>query len=120
MNQFEAVKKDFSLNNRRRDFKLQLVMPNLNSSSARIPGYDKNYNEVILSVADVRKCFDPVIEKIIGLVEEQVTTVNKAHEPAVQTVILIGGLGTSPYLRERLQSWCTHRGIRMTTPWSGA
>lgn len=120
MNEFESVKKDFSLNTRRRNFKLQLTMPALANSSGEITGYDQNYNEVILSEADIRGCFDPVIEMIMNLVQKQVDAVSEADEPEVQTVILVGGLGTSPYLRETLQSWCNDQGIRMTTPWSGA
>ena len=33
---------------------------------------------------DLRKCFDPVIENIIGLIEEQVAAVAKENAPRIK------------------------------------
>lgn len=120
MNQFESKKKDFSLSNARKTVKLQLKMPELEKIKSKIYGYDKSYDEVILTEDDIRSCFDPVLDKIIGLLSAQVSAVASAGEPPVQTVILVGGLGASPYVGERVREWCAQRQIRMTTPWSGA
>ena len=120
MSQFDSIKKDFSPSNNRRLYRPVLKMPQLLESNKKVSGYDRNYDEVILSKEDIKTCFDPVIDKIISLVRDQVKAVERAGEPGVETVVLVGGLGSSPYVREELQRWCTSRKIRMTTPWSGA
>lgn len=120
MSQFDSIKKDFSPNSTRKLYRPVLKMPQLLESNKKVPGYDKNYDEVILSKDDIKSCFDPVIDKILSLVNDQVKAVERAGEPSVETIVLVGGLGSSPYVREELQRWCASRKVRMTTPWSGA
>ncbi|KAF8536961.1 hypothetical protein BDD12DRAFT_848723 [Trichophaea hybrida] len=51
---------------------------------------------------DVRKIFDPVVDRIIQLVEEQVVEVQQKGE-SVAAILLFGEFGSSQYLLKRLQ-----------------
>ena len=52
-----------------------------------------------LSGVELSKIFQPVITKTIILVQEQMRTT----ERSVKAVLLVGGFGQSPYLREMLK-----------------
>lgn len=84
-----------------------------------VTGYNRDYGEIDLSHADVKSCFDPVVERILALVESQVNAVEREGLPQIETIILVGGMGDSPYVRERLREWAQRRDISITTPWSG-
>jgi hypothetical protein len=122
MNEFESKKRDFAGSRGRggRDIKLQLIIPEFIEGKGNVPGYDKGYAEVVLSPQDMRTCFDPVVEKVMELIDAQITAVRRGGNPVVKTIILVGGLGASPYLGDRVKAYCTQNGIRLTTPWSGA
>jgi tRNA A37 threonylcarbamoyltransferase TsaD len=120
MQQFESRKKNFSTaTSNRRPVKLHLIMPELKNQQLQITGYDSRYSDILLSHDDMKNCFDPVVESIIDLINDQVNAVKMKGKPAVETIILVGGLGASPYIREKVQEWCTEKGIRLTTPWGG-
>ncbi|KAF8245037.1 actin-like ATPase domain-containing protein [Wilcoxina mikolae CBS 423.85] len=51
---------------------------------------------------DVQKIFDPVVDRIIHLVEQQVLEVQQKGE-TVAAILLVGGFGSSEYLLKRLQ-----------------
>ncbi|KAL7950666.1 hypothetical protein V8C42DRAFT_340281 [Trichoderma barbatum] len=59
-------------------------------------------------------------EIAIGVVQNQVNQVKFKNEQPIETVVLVGGFGSSPYLKERLTKWCQIRGIGLTTPITGA
>jgi len=119
MQQFESKKKSFStVSSSRRPTKLHLIMPELNQWT-QISGYDSRYSDILLTHDDMKSCFDPVVESILDLTNDQVNAVKRKGKPAIETVILIGGLGSSPYIREKIQKWCTEKDIRLTTPWGG-
>jgi hypothetical protein len=120
MQSFESKKKNFQTETAsRRPIKLRLVMPQLSHQLDIINGYDRKYSEVLLTHDDMKTCFDPVINKVLELLESQVTAVWREGKPPIETIILVGGLGESPYLRERLFEWTQERNIRLTTPWTG-
>jgi tRNA A37 threonylcarbamoyltransferase TsaD len=120
MNQFESKKKNFStINPSRRPAKLRLKMPDLRPENINPAEYDSRYDDVILSQEDIRTCFDPVVQSILDLVPNQVHAVRRNGFPPIETLVLIGGLGSSPYIRERLKDFCNERNIRLTTPWNG-
>jgi dihydroxyacetone kinase len=56
----------------------------------------------------------------IKLVGDQVAQVKRTNEPRIKTMVLVEGLGSSPYITERLTEWCAEQEIRLTTPWDGA
>lgn len=120
MQTFESKKKNFrSEAASKKPVKLRLVMPQLSNTPGEIRGYDKRWSEVFLTHDDMKRCFDPVVDKVLELVESQVTAVRREGKPLVETIILVGGLGESPYLRDKLFEWTKERNIRLTTPWTG-
>ncbi|KAI9777867.1 MAG: hypothetical protein M1839_008544 [Geoglossum umbratile] len=78
--------------------------------------YDKEESCIILADADMIKVFDPVVKKITGLVEKQVKAARTQGKTPIKDLILVGGFGDSPYLRQKLGAWCGSRGIRMRVP----
>jgi hypothetical protein len=114
MNEFESKKRNFGdrSSSGGRSIKLQLIIPEFSESRREVSGYDKAYAEVILSQQDVKAWLNPVLEKILGLVDAQIAAVRKAGKPAVKTVILVGGFGAEAY--------CVQNDMRLVTPWSGA
>ncbi|WAO95663.1 Hypothetical protein NCS54_01329700 [Fusarium falciforme] len=78
------------------------------------------FGYVLITQEDMESLFDPVGDKIICLVADQVNRVKKETSKAIDHLVLVGGFGSSPYIKERLKEWCLAQNIRMTTPWSGA
>lgn len=122
MDSFESKKKDFKLKNlaTRRDARVQLFMPRLKRTPDLERYYERRSHSVLLSKADFQTIFDPVVDKIIKLIEDQINQIKKMDERHIETIILVGGFGSSPYLNERLTDWCEPRGIRLTIPATGA
>ncbi|OCL09088.1 hypothetical protein AOQ84DRAFT_339451 [Glonium stellatum] len=54
--------------------------------------------KLILKSVDVKKILDPVINQVVKLVLDQIRTTNED----VKTILLVGGFGTSMYLREQI------------------
>jgi tRNA A37 threonylcarbamoyltransferase TsaD len=121
MDTFEHKKRDFSMKNpSTKAIKIHLPMPALSSDSNLDQYYNRRLSYVLLSHDDMKSLFDPVVEMILKLVDDQVAQVKRVKAAPIDTLILIGGFGASPYLRQRLQEWCAKSNIRLTTPWSGA
>jgi hypothetical protein len=121
MDVFEHKKRDFSMKNpSTKPIKIHLPMPALPIDSNLEQYYNRRLSYVLLSHADMKSLFDPVVDMVIKLVDDQVVKVKRAKAAPIDTLVLIGGFGASPYLRERLQEWCAKSSIRLTTPWSGA
>ncbi|KAK4079792.1 hypothetical protein Trihar35433_897 [Trichoderma harzianum] len=121
MDQFELKKKDFSKKTpSKRAHRLMLHMPGLKVNSAMEKYYERRSSSVLLTQEDYKMLFDPVIDMIIRLVEEQVSQIKMKKERPIETIVLVGGFGSSPYLKEQLTEWCQNRGIRLTTPITGA
>ncbi|KAM0287963.1 hypothetical protein ACHAQH_000030 [Verticillium albo-atrum] len=68
----------------------------------------------------MRSLFDPVVEKIEQLMSNQVEQTKLERKRNIDTVVLVGGFGSSGYIDEKLEAWCAKRSMRLTTPWSGA
>ncbi|KAF5981277.1 Hsp70 chaperone protein [Fusarium bulbicola] len=121
MDQFEMRKRDFSLDTpSKKSYKLTLPMRNLIVTPEMQKYYDPDFNWVLLSKDDMKSLFDPVIDVILKLVKDQVDQVKRDKEPTIKTMCLVGGFGSSPYVKERLLEWCSEQEIRLTTPWTGA
>lgn len=56
-----------------------------------------------ISTSRMKKIFGPVVEQILGLVDDQVRRV-KGGGRQVNTVLLAGGFGKNEYLKERIQA----------------
>lgn len=121
MDRFEQRKKDFSFSNvRRRVHRIPLFMPDLKHPAKTESYYEKRSSSVLLTFADFKELFNPVVKKIIGLINDQVSRATDQKETPISTIVLVGGFASSPYLRESIQEWCEGNEIRLTTPMSGA
>ncbi|KAF8542987.1 hypothetical protein BDD12DRAFT_727596 [Trichophaea hybrida] len=57
----------------------------------------------IIQPNEVQKIFDPIVDRIIKLVEQQVADVKRKGEN-VAAILLVGGFGSSQYLLQRLKT----------------
>lgn len=122
LNSFELNKRSFSATGRPdKKTGLQLYMPRVLQDPNFSEKYENHYSlrtkRVLLSHEDWRALFDPVVDQVIKLVLDQVKAASKVHP--IQTLILVGGFGSAPYLQERLKGICREKRIRFTTPLSG-
>ncbi|KAH0499221.1 hypothetical protein TgHK011_006426 [Trichoderma gracile] len=121
MDQFELKKKDFSMMTpSKRAHRLVLHMPNLRSTPSIEKYYERRSSSVLLTQEDYKMLFDPVVDTVIGLIQDQVKQIKDMREQRIETIVLVGGFGSSPYLKERLTEWSETRSIRLTTPITGA
>ncbi|KAL9000115.1 MAG: hypothetical protein Q9169_001190 [Polycauliona sp. 2 TL-2023] len=61
--------------------------------------------------AEMRGLFNPVIDRVLDLIDVQVNTV-----PTVNLVVLVGGFGESEYLYQRVLMWASRAQIRVLQP----
>ncbi|KAF2163638.1 hypothetical protein M409DRAFT_25826 [Zasmidium cellare ATCC 36951] len=71
--------------------------------------YDDEDGFVLLSGKDIKDVFDPTVEQVIGLVEQQRDMI-RAQGKRLDRLVLVGGFGDSPYLYQRLKDWCQRNG----------
>jgi tRNA A37 threonylcarbamoyltransferase TsaD len=92
-----------------------------NSASYKIPvsGLPNNVrlgvqkNRLNLSPDDVESILDPVVDKVIDLVRDQII----ATKQSVNAVLLVGGFGQSNYLKERMRESLEEEfGVRILQP----
>ncbi|RPA83095.1 hsp70-like protein [Ascobolus immersus RN42] len=113
MRQFESIKRDFrGPGNRTRPYTLTLIMRDVEDSDF----YDEDDSQVKLTEKDIQNLFDPVISKIIDLVNQQVREVKKDAGNPITNLILVGGFGESPYLYDRLKKWSSDKQIAVRCP----
>lgn len=122
MDRFEGVKKDFKGRSpsSRCAYRFPLYMPLLNQTSELKEFYEMRTSSVLLTHNDFKLLFDPVISKILQLIHDQVSQVKQSPEPSIDTIVLVGGFASSPYLVESVAEWCDARSLRLTSPISGA
>jgi hypothetical protein len=67
---------------------------------------------------DMLSFFRPVVDKIIKLLKDQVQRAERENNGSrVNTVLLVGGFGDSPYLLEVIKLWCKkNNNIRVLCP----
>jgi tRNA A37 threonylcarbamoyltransferase TsaD len=53
---------------------------------------------------DVKTIFDPIVDEVIYLVSQQVSKVLREEGENVKAILLVGGFGSSEYLRYRLSN----------------
>ncbi|OCK73988.1 actin-like ATPase domain-containing protein [Lepidopterella palustris CBS 459.81] len=115
MKDFEGYKRDFgSSNDLDQVYELALVMSGVSSSSY----YDDDESVVKLTGHDMLGFFEPVIEKIIDLLDQQMKLANRAAgSQSINRIILVGGFGDSPHLNTKVREWCTVQGsVRLICP----
>ena len=68
---------------------------------------------ITISYEDMKSCFDPVVNEIIKLINQQINAV-KAQSQAIRAIVLVGGFGESRYLQHRIRE--AVRPIDLLTP----
>ena len=103
---FEELKRDFrGCHAENKTYHVPLKMkidPDDNKSK---PWYDEEDDTVMFTSQDMESFFEPVIKSAFRLVNRQVNRTKAAGMPPVQTIILAGGLGSSPYVKYRLEQF---------------
>lgn len=68
---------------------------------------DIEYNEegdLTVKGEEIAEVFEPVIAQILTLIKEQIRIVKREHSDArIAGILLVGGLGQSPYLMARVK-----------------
>lgn len=123
MDFFEACKRDFSNKQpSRRPTRLPLELSKITNSQRLEAQYKEYYSaktkRILLSHEDWKSIFDPVVNKVVELVRAQVDAAAKVCR--IKTIVLVGGFGHSPYLRERLEELYDSKDVWLTTPGEGA
>ncbi|KAK6611329.1 hsp70 protein-like protein [Botrytis cinerea] len=72
--------------------------------------YDRVENLIFLSLEDMKSVFDPIVDRVIKLVQKQVVQAEHQRRAKIHRITLVGGMGASKYLHDRLLSWCASNG----------
>ncbi|KAH7027909.1 uncharacterized protein B0I36DRAFT_385836 [Microdochium trichocladiopsis] len=109
MGDFERTKRAFgSLTN---DTTYGITLPLDVEQSAH---YDEAYSEVLVTSTDMRSLFDPVVDHVIALLEQQVNASESGEAVKIKTIILVGGFGSSAYLQDKVRAWAkTNLGLEV-------
>lgn len=89
------IKKNFSLSTKE-DEPYNVPVPGL----ADNPGLGIRRGRYSLKISDLKLIWEPVITQVIGLVENQIMSTAPTE---VKAVLLVGGFGSSTYLKESLR-----------------
>lgn len=108
---FDNVKRNFGTNDFEDDELIEHTIKRV-GPDGRVVRLDRDPENgiddlfITLSHQDMKSIFDPVVEKILALVESMLKDARE-KEPSkpVVGVILVGGFGESVYLFKRLKSW---------------
>ncbi|KAF8853277.1 Hsp70 family protein-like protein [Acephala macrosclerotiorum] len=110
---FENVKCDFGLEPNQTMFEIDQLKMDVATSAY----YQPDERTVVLSHEDMKGLFDPVIQEITSLVEDQVERAKNRRGAQINRIILVGGFGGSPYLQSELTGWCkAHGDIMLLCP----
>lgn len=122
MDNFERFKKDFSGTPPSSSLPqmLRLRMPLLEETPELKEFYDMRTSSILLTHDDMNRLFRPAIAATLKLIQDQVSRAEKITGPSIDTIVLVGGFASSPYLRDSVFEWCAKRKINLTTPMSGA
>ncbi|RSM15087.1 hypothetical protein CDV31_005168 [Fusarium ambrosium] len=102
MRSFDDAKRNFGSNQREGENLIEHAIRGLSPDANN--GFDQEY--ITLSHEDMRSIFDPVVDKIIALVESvsRDARQNQPDKPLLG-ILLVGGFGESVYLHTRLNAW---------------
>lgn len=114
MKEFEGAKRDFGkLTDVQRASTLQVYLRDFPDSEH----YDESSSELTIPHSDMKRMFDVVVEKVVGLLQSQLALDFRTHgKSTIRTVFLVGGFGDSAYLNKVLHSWCQQRNVRLLCP----
>ncbi|GFF98153.1 heat shock 70 kDa protein 12A [Aspergillus udagawae] len=115
MKRFEIIKRDFGNSDEETTFELPL---NMTVANPEPEFFDEEERLVLISSADLHSIFDPVIDKIVSLVRQQIADARKeTGKDIINRIVLVGGFGDSEYLRKAIRSSFGSTGkITITVP----
>ncbi|KAH2148997.1 hypothetical protein KXW33_004558 [Aspergillus fumigatus] len=115
MRKFEIIKRDFGNSDEDTTFELPL---NMTVDNPDPEFFDEEERLVLISSADLRSIFDPVIERIVSLVRQQIADARQeTGKDVINRIVLVGGFGDSEYLRKAFRSSFESTGkITITVP----
>ncbi|KAK6541982.1 hypothetical protein TWF694_007755 [Orbilia ellipsospora] len=113
MRNFEDVKCGFRDRGDQQTY--SVIVPGKNN----IPEAGVVDGEFEISRAEMRSFFDPSIDRVISLIQEQVRQINLVSAEGNKQILLVGGFGQSPYLYERVNDWARVHGIHVLQPKDG-
>ncbi|KAL9031252.1 MAG: hypothetical protein Q9196_000720 [Gyalolechia fulgens] len=95
------------------------LVPNFDSNAkgCTVPGFteskalDVHRARFLLKGSDLFELFEPVINRVLKLVTDQIATVEGTNNPTVKAVLMVGGFGENTYLNERLRQALIGRSI---------
>lgn len=67
--------------------------------------YDEEDDMVKFTSTDMESFFEPVIKSAFRLIKGQIKGTKAAGMPGIKTVVLAGGLGSSPYVKYRMEEF---------------
>ncbi|EFR01012.1 hypothetical protein MGYG_04014 [Nannizzia gypsea CBS 118893] len=102
MRKFEMIKKDFGYN--MEEDRIHELPLNMIANEVKSEYFDAEERLVMLSSNDIRQLFDPVVNRIIGLVRKQIEDAEDAESGIINRIILVGGFGDSEYLRKSMET----------------
>ncbi|KAK6501249.1 hypothetical protein TWF481_009090 [Arthrobotrys musiformis] len=70
-------------------------------------------NELEFTATELQQLFDPVVNQVVALVEDQVSIIEGARNQ-VSAIFLVGGFGESHYLYQTLVNWANRRSPPLT------
>ncbi|KOS48576.1 hypothetical protein ACN38_g441 [Penicillium nordicum] len=110
-----GIKSRYSLQDHRPFWTLSILRGPLSGAdlndTSRKPHIKNGY--IYFPSSDIKTAFDTrAVPGLLKLVDKQIETAeDKGH--GVTGIVLVGGLGSSPYIRERLEAEYSHRGIEI-------
>ncbi|GIZ37993.1 hypothetical protein CKM354_000142000 [Cercospora kikuchii] len=114
MKDFEGAKRDFGKSN---DTSMYWELTALMRGAPDSRFYDQEDGIVNVYYPDLKAMFEPVVKKIIALLQSQLDAERRqAGHATIKTMLLVGGFGESAYLNNALRIWCQARGIRLLCP----
>ncbi|ERF72261.1 hypothetical protein EPUS_02148 [Endocarpon pusillum Z07020] len=109
MEDFETIKRDFDDNDPTQTFQVHLKMRDLRKQDQNVVQYDFEEDEIMLTCADMRNLFQVAVEMTLQLILQQVNLIKKKKAGTIKTLIVCGGLGSSPYIKTKLDEFCEER-----------
>ncbi|PYI16838.1 actin-like ATPase domain-containing protein [Aspergillus violaceofuscus CBS 115571] len=114
MNKFEIVKRGFG-QTPQTSFELPLKMKLCRPDPAH---YDEEERLVTIDENDLHAMFNPVVDKVLSLVRQQIDDAKvEAGKDVLNRIILVGGFGDSEYLhQEMVKAFGSNGKITITVP----
>ncbi|KAK3502989.1 hypothetical protein B0T13DRAFT_501190 [Neurospora crassa] len=96
-----GIKRNFKMGSDR-SYNIRIPMECLLAKERRVIGAITSLPTITITPGDIKKAFDPVVEKINSLIDGQINAVKEKEGVNPKYVILVGGFGRCNYLYDRV------------------